>query len=800
MSPEAASLRDRRLAGQSGLWQRSAQRLDRQATVHAHVTANQKTPAPRSRQLWLVPSQGDTGRHLVAEVAVDIPVMNLYTYAVPEELTAIVRPGALVTVPYGRGRRQAPGLCVRLTQQPWDHTRRPILAAEPGQPWLSEPLIELGLWVSEYYVCSPWKTFAAVLPPALRKPRARLVAYLRATGAPLTAKLTAKQESLLSAIGGQELRQTDALRQAGVSPATLATLCRRGLVERVVRREPIPPAPLADVKPAEACPEDDFELTLGQQEAGEQIRAALQSPDPFRVLVLFGVPASGKTEVYVRVMRDVTAAGRQTILLIPEIALATQVVDRLARRFSRAVVLHSQLPRRLRHDTLAAIAAGQVDVIIGTRSAVFAPCPNLGLIVVDEEQEGSFKNLAAPFYHARDVAIKRGQLERVPVVLGSATPSLETWHNVQQRSHFQLVRLPERVPGTRLPEVRLVRSADRGPDQPGALLSPLLAHQVESTLASGQQVILLHNRRGYAAYLRCSRCGLAVNCEHCGTHLVYHRSERVMKCHRCGRRTPVPTRCLDSTCRGPLARAGSAIQRLEEELRQQFQQARLLRLDSDTMRRREDYRAALQGFEAGQADILLGTQMVAKGLDFPKVRLVGVIDADAALSLPDFRAAERVFQMIVQVVGRAGRREGPSLAVVQAAERPPPVIHHALRMDYEAFAAEELALRRRLFYPPAARMARLICADARPHRARQEAQRLANTLQQQAGRVHAGLRVDPAEACVIRQVRDLLRYEVVVRGPRGTSLQSLLGQLLREKDGLPRVQRLTVDIDPVDLL
>ena len=333
-----------------------------------------------------------------------------------------------------------------------------------------------------------------------------------------------------------------------------------------------------------------------------------------------------------------------------------------------------------------------------------------------------------------------------------------------------------------------------------ALLSPELRQQLDETLAAGQQAILLHNRRGYAVFLHCPVCGLMVSCARCGSHLVFHQSENNLKCHHCGVKSPVPVRCLDSTCPGRLERTGSAIQRLEEDLRVVLPRARLLRLDSDTMKRREDYRAALQSFEAGAADILLGTQMVAKGLDFPGVRLVGVIDADAALSLPDFRAAERVFQLIVQVVGRAGRREGASLALVQTAERPPPVIRHALRMDYETFAADELGQRAQLFYPPLARMVRFVCADARPHRAREEAERLAKRLTELAGRTHADLRIDAAEPCVIRQRRQMRRYQVAVRGPRGPSIQQLLHAAADEKLLSLRVERLTVDVDPVDLL
>lgn len=766
--------------------------------VRANVS-DSKRGAKRVRQLWLVPTAGQGGRHLVADVAIDAPAAGLRAYAVPDELRAAVRPGAWVRVPYGRGARVVPGLCVRVGEQAWDHTRAPVLEARAGPAWLSEDLLQLGLWVSEYYACAPWKTFAALLPVALRQPRLRTVRYVRATGAAPARELTSRQAAALAALGAGEMQWAVARRQAGISPALLRTLCQRGVVECVTRQESAPRASVtwAEVQPAI---EDAFELTPAQHAAVTQIEAAQHRPDPFEVMLLFGVPGSGKTEVYVRAVRAAVARGQQAILLIPEIALATQIVERLARRFARVAVLHSALTARVRHDTLAAIAAGEVDVVIGTRTAVFAPCPRLGLIVVDEEQETSFKNLAAPYYHARDVAIMRGRLTHVPVVLGSATPALETWHNVQARAHYRLVRLPDRVPGAHLPEVRRIEMPPGMAHGDADLLSPALQAELGETLAAGQQAILLHNRRGYAAFLRCSRCGLLVCCERCGSHMIYHQSERAMKCHRCGLRVAVPPRCLDDTCRGMLVRSGAAIQRLEEELRRVLPAARLLRLDSDTMRRRNDYAAALQRFSEGAADILLGTQMVAKGLDFPRVRLVGVIEADAALALPDFRASERVFQLIVQVVGRAGRREGTSLALVQTSVRPPAVIEHALRMDYEAFAQEELAQRRQLCHPPYVRLVRLVCADARPHRARQEAERLAETLRAAAGRLHAGLRVDAAEACLVRQRRGLLRWQVLVRAPRGVKLRPLLQETGRAGSGAPRVERFTIDVDPVDLL
>ena len=737
-------------------------------------------------------------------MALPVRAAHLYTYAVPDALREHVAPGVTVRVPHGRAGGLIQGLCVRVAEGPWDHTFKLIADVERRGPLLSEPLLELGLWISEYYACPPGLTLTSWMPAAARRARAARVTMLRMSGRESPADLTPKQRALLASLAQGPRARVEVLRAAGVGAAVAAGLMKRGLVEafqteRTASRSGRETS-AAPSEPRAACPEDSYTLTASQQAALAEIASATDTPDLFRVFLLFGVPGSGKTEVYVRAMRRVVARGRQAILLVPEIALATQIVQRLARRFERVAVWHGRLAAGVRGATWRTIAAGEVDVVIGTRSALVAPCPRLGLIVVDEEQDTSFKNLAAPHYHARDVAIKRAQLEQIPCVLGSATPALETWHNAHTLGHYRLLRLTERVAGARRPEVRPVETRSRELGQTTGVLSEELRQRLTETLAAGQQTILLHNRRGYAVFLRCGTCRMVVACVRCGARLVYHQTDRTVRCHRCGVREPAPTTCLDTTCGGRLERLGQAIQRLEEELVRVVPQARLLRLDRDTMRRRDDYARALERFEAGEADILLGTQMVAKGLDFPRVRLVGVIDAGAALSLPDFRAAEHVFQLIVQVIGRAGRREGAALALVQSEDVAVPAIRHALRMDYEAFAEQELAARRRFFYPPFARLVRLILADARPGRAREEAERLAEASRPLAARVHPQIRVHDGCPCVVARLRQMARYEVVLRGPRDASLQQLLREARTAKLLSPRVQRFTIDVDPVDLL
>lgn len=782
---------------------------------------------PRGEQLWLLPSEGQVRDEWVAEVAVQRRTFRLIPCSAPAELAGRLVPGAIVRCAAGRTGRTADGICVSVSRGPWRNTQASILEVLPFEPLLTPALIELGLWLADYYACPPGRALAAMVPAALRRPRMQTVACVQRIGPVEPGRLTVRQRRLLEALSAGPRRRDELLRKTGASAATLRTLVKRGLIEVFKQALPAtqedtePPAPhsqdAAGVPPLAAgttnpaavalavsttappAPEDAFALTPDQQAALSALAPRLERPE-FAVFLLFGVPGSGKTEVYVRAIREVIAHGRQAILLVPEIALATQVVERLAQRFPRVAVLHSRLSPRVRLDALRTIAAGRADVVIGTRTAVFAPCPRLGLIVVDEEQESSFKSLAAPLYHARDTAIRRGQIEGVPVVLGSATPSLETWYNGTALGHYRVLRLESRATGAGLPKVRVRRWPDADSPGLGRVLSPELHEQLEQVLRQGGQAILLHNRRGYSAHLRCTRCGLSVRCERCGSLLVHHRQEGAMKCHRCGLRGPVPPACLDDTCRGSLVRAGLAIQRLEEELKRAWPQAGLLRLDRDTMKRREDYEAALRRFAAHEADILLGTQMVAKGLDFPDVRLVGVIDADATLDWPDFRAAEHVFQRLVQVVGRAGRREGESLALIQCRQPQAPVIRDAVAMNYEAFAARELEVRQALGYPPFGRLVRLILADARPGRARGEAAVLSERLAELAGRVSASLRVRRAEACVLSRLRGAQRYEVLIVAPRDGSAQRLLREAAAARLLSPRVQRFTIDVDPLEML
>lgn len=747
------------------------------------------------RQLWLTPQAGSTAAGATVEVAVCRPTFTRYSYAVPAELADQVRVGAAVQAPYGRGGRIIAGYVTAVHVAETQHTLRPLAGMTSGAEVLTPELVQLGEWVSEYYVHAPGLVLDGLAPSAVRQgpPRPRRV--IRIATLDPERKTTAAQARVLEALQGGALEAGQLMQLSGGSAGLLRRMLKAGTLS--VELAPASPLSISAGAAPPPCPEDEFSLTAGQQTALAAIEKHAVTQRAFRVMLLFGVPGSGKTEVYVRAIRAVVAAGRQALLIVPEIALVTQLIERLARRFSQAAILHGQLPARVRRQAWLDIRSGAARVVIGTRSAVFAPFAELGLIIVDEEQESSFKNLAAPFYHARDVAIKRGQLANVPVVLGSATPSLESWHNAHTLPHYQLLELPQRVPGAELPRARVVTPSDLEGERQAVLSAEMVA-ALQARLEAGEQAVLLQNRRGYAPVLSCERCRLTLRCPRCGFHVVLHRVTDEVRCHHCGWRGPVPATCSDSTCGGAWQLVGPGIQRVEEELRRRWPAARVLRLDADTMRRPADYRTALGAFERGEADFLIGTQMVAKGLDFPRVTLVGVLDADALLSQPDFRAAERTFQLLLQTIGRAGRAGGAAEALVQATQPDQPVLACAARLDYPSFAAEELELRKALADPPFMRLCRVVLSDATVARLRSAAQGLASALQERAGRVHAGLRIDPAAPCLMPRIKHLHRWQVVIRAPRPGLAQQLVALLRSEKRWPPTVARLRIDVDALD--
>ncbi|MFM8731929.1 MAG: primosomal protein N', partial [Phycisphaerales bacterium] len=589
---------------------------------------------------------------------------------------------------------------------------------------------------------------------------------------------------------------------------------RRSSVEASWRAERV----LVDAAPA---------LTDAQRGVVESVGATLGAG--FSQHLVFGVTGSGKTEVYMQLVRRALDAGKTALVLVPEIALTPQTGGRLLARFpqERVAILHSGLTASQRNQQWNLVARGEVRLVMGARSAVFAPIPDgaLGLVVVDEEHDQSYKQDQMPRYHGRDVAIRRAQLAGCPVVLGSATPSLESWFNATERKSSALHVLRSRAPGLRLPSVQVVDFAEerrRFPDRRVHLLGPALAGAVQETLDGGGQVLILLNRRGYANYIACAdpRCGWMMRCDHCDAGMICHAlpdaaggaAGRFVRCHHCQSEQRLPLGC--PKCARGVTVFGLGVQRVEEELSKLHASLvpgdTMIRIDADSMQDAADFHDALGRFGRGEARLLVGTQMIAKGLDFPGVRLVGVVNADTALNLPDFRAAERTFQLVSQVCGRCGRGADAGRAIVQTFQPEAPAIRLAAAHDYESFAREELALRRRFGLPPWRRMARVVLRDADEERARADAEALARALAEAAAGERGADGARPAPGgpavdvagpapCPIARIADRWRMQVEITAPGAAELGRFL-TASRNAGLLRSGEAMAVDVDPVALM
>jgi len=604
-----------------------------------------------------------------------------------------------------------------------------------------------------------------------------------------------------------------------------------------------------------AADEADLPLNEDQQRVFDEL-APRVADGGFSVNLLMGVTGSGKTEVYLRCIREAVERGKRAIVLVPEIALTPQTVRRFTARFKSVAILHSGLTATERHRYWQMISTGHAQVVVGARSAVFAPVPDLGVIVVDEEHEASYKQDQSPRYHARDVAIKRGQLENVPVILGSATPSLETYARVQatqrrsdeataqateRRSDaatkggeaasfpapfvapslrrsvasppYHLLHLPRRVRGLSMPHIELVDMKVENRFRRGVhLLGQRLEHLLRTTVESGHQAILLLNRRGYSNFVYCSSCTNVVQCKYCDATMTYHRTAGVnaqgatlaegvhtghLHCHYCLAVQKLPEKC--PVCSKKLSLFGLGTQRVEEELRSKFPELKYARVDSDTMRGGRDYEALLGRFARGEVQVMLGTQMIAKGLDYPNVTLVGVISGDTALALPDFRAAERTFQLITQVAGRAGRGESAGRVVLQTFLPDDPAIQAAIRQDFAGFAKTELVHRREVGLPPFARMVRIVLRDDDQPRLHKRSEDLAAKLAEAVARERGEVQTKGPMPCAISRIAGHYRNQIVMLAATPGPLQRVLAAV-RDKGGLTKGEKVAVDVDPVSLL
>jgi primosomal protein N' (replication factor Y) len=604
-------------------------------------------------------------------------------------------------------------------------------------------------------------------------------------------RLTGARRRVLALLADGMVRgKTDAAREAGVSAGVIDGLIDEGALQTVL----LPPEPVAQP------PDPDFlaaDLTADQRAAAAALQAAI-AKGGYSVTLLDGVTGSGKTEVYFEAVADTIRGGRQSLILMPEIALTTQFLDRFSGRFGvRPAAWHSELTPRQRARTWRAVAAGEVSVVVGARSALFLPYADLGLIIVDEEHDPAYKQEDGVRYHARDMAVVRGHIAGIPVVLSSATPSIESEVNAR-RGRYARLALPERFGGQRLPSVEAIDLRRERPP-PGRFISPVLAGAVVAAMERREQALLFLNRRGYAPLTLCRACGFRFACPNCDAWLVDHRFRRQLVCHHCGFAMPHPPTCPKCQAADSFVAVGPGVERLEEEVRTLFPQARLLVLSSDLVATIERMREELAAVAAGRFDIVIGTQLVAKGHHFPMLNLVGVIDADLGLSNGDPRAAERTFQLLHQVIGRAGRDAGVGLGLLQTHQPEHPVMRALIAQDREAFYAAEIAARERSGYPPFGRLASIVISGPDKHDTAAYARELARAAplnENRTERVHV---VGPAEA-PLALVRGRHRLRLLIKAPRGYDLTAYLRRWLAKAPKRRGPVKLEIDVDPQSFL
>lgn len=724
---------------------------------------------------------------------------RILDYSVPAALESAVGPGARVRIPLRT--RSILGTVVGVADESDAVGVRDILDVVGSQPLIRPKLLEIADWIAGYYCVSQESALACVLPQVVRsgetdaKKRnfAVLVKAPTAEEMAALAKKAPRQADALEALMAAE-NQAEAItvlaEQVGVAEGVFRAIEKRGWI--VIEARDIARDPYADEK---FLPTEDLVLNPEQKAACEAVCAAIDAPETSQPILLHGVTGSGKTEVYLQSIRHALQKGHTALVLVPEISLTPQTVERFKARFAsmqrEVAVMHSHLSAGERRDEWHKIHSGEAKIVIGARSAVFAPLDNLGVLIVDEEHETSYKQEESPRYHARDLAVLRGAKEPCAVVLGSATPSLETWHNAKS-GKYRLVSLKQRVDDRCMPVMRVV---DMRKTKSDSIISPQLQMAIEGRLAKGEQTILFLNRRGFSTSMLCPKCGHVCTCPNCSVSLTYHRDHERLACHICGHTERAPKKC--PSCHDPAIRhAGVGTQKVEDMVRRVLPKARIARMDADSMTRKGAYRETLGDFKMGKIDILLGTQMIAKGLDFPNVTLVGIINADLGLHVPDFRAGERTFQLITQVAGRAGRGDLSGEVIMQTFTPQSPSIQFGRHQDYEGFMEQESEFRDRFGFPPYRRMALITIRSAMMEMAEFTAQTVARKLREVADR---DVVVGEASPAPLAKSHGSFRFQVSMRGASSRGLGRVASAVL-DNLPLPDDVAVVVDIDPVSLL
>ncbi|MDT8300091.1 MAG: primosomal protein N' [Sedimentisphaerales bacterium] len=767
----------------------------------------------------------------IVRVAFESAADAEFDYFVPDEIWP-VQMGQRVEAPFGRKNKSEAGFCTQSDVRPEEsfiargggRKLKRVTRLIDKEPLLNSELMELARWISGYYVCPLGQVLSAMVPSAVKRGvgvKTQKYVYLKTGSDDIEKNIKElrgkKQKQIVKFLDGRRSSSVNyavevrsLLDAVGCGNEPMKRLAEKDIVKivhkTILKSLPVIPKGMS-IKTEQVVLNDD------QRKALAHFETVIDSGG-FGVTLLYGVTDSGKTEIYIRAIEAVLLKGAGAIVLLPEIALTAQTVQRFNERFKKIAVMHSGLTAAQRNVQWQKIKSGQADVVIGARSAIFAPLPKLGLVVVDEEHEPSYKQDTVPRYNGRDVAIKRAQLANAHCILGSATPSLETLSNCKSKKYFSLVHLPKRVMGLSMPEMKLVDLRSGQITQKGInLISEPLAKCLQETLAKKEQAILLLNRRGYSNFVFCPSCKHTIHCRNCDVTLTFHKSkagrhERMKTvtgkhinygyavCHYCLAQTLVPEKC--PLCGKLMAMIGLGSQRLEEELASKFPMARVLRIDSDSMASRDYYRL-LRDFGEGRIDILAGTQMLAKGLHFPNVTLVGIISADTSLYLPDFRANERTFQLISQVAGRAGRSEKKGVVFVQTFLPKQPAIQFAVGRDFDGFVKEELKHRKGCNLPPFWRLAVIVMRDANFEKLGMACRQMRERIDMIIGREKLKAKVRGPIPAVISRIQRFHRMQIIIQAPQAATVQKLFA-CLRAAGPIRPAVKVAIDIDPVNLL
>jgi primosomal protein N' (replication factor Y) (superfamily II helicase) len=735
-----------------------------------------------------------------ARVITDDPTDKELDYLIPNHWVSKIQTGTRVRVPLRS--RESSATVIAVVQQPSVAQPKAVSNLLSDGPVITEKLLQLARWMSDYYGCTLEAAVRCVLPQVIRSAQ---VGFRREKRFNLGYTPTLEEIELLKkkaprqaevwealATAGKALSRRELLRSANTTDRAIQELIKRGWITMELTQQDRDPYGAETFVPSQP-----LSLNPAQSEALKQVIASIEQRHS-KPLLLHGVTGSGKTEIYLQAIQYCISKQAGALVLVPEISLTPQTVERFKMRFSNDLiaVLHSHLSDGERHDEWYKIHTGHAKIAIGARSAIFAPVHNLGLIVVDEEHENSYKQEETPRYHARDLAVVRAQLENCPVLLGSATPSIESYHNTRS-GKYGLIQLKTRVDDREMPLIRIVDMRKEFQKQKSTtpLISTRLGIAIEERLTKKEQTILFLNRRGYATSLVCNQCGHVCECPNCSIALTYHAGESRLKCHICSHIAVAPRKCPE--CSDPGIRyAGFGTEKVENTVKKIFPKAATARMDADTMNRKDAYRETLKAFRTGKIDILIGTQMIAKGLDFPNVTLVGIINADVGLHLPDFRAGERTFQLLTQVAGRAGRGEMEGEVYVQSATPFSPSIQFARHHDFDGYWEQEIEFRERCEYPPFVHMLMVHIRSEHQRRAEFSAETLHRRLEEQ---LSAQVTLHPWGPAPIERTKNYFRYQILMRTRSILKLSRKVKAILNNLT-FPEDVFVTVDVDPYQLL